>query len=150
MQRALMCVAAIALAIPLTACRENPPATATAERQTATPPQPANQPTTVIGCLRPGMASDTFVLTAEASSPSQVITYNLAGRPGVDFKSHIGRRVEVSGVIEQTQQVASQSGTQPAEPARGTTGTPAVSTTTKLDVRQLAVTGIRPMEGRCQ
>ena len=121
-----------------------------AESQTATPVQTANQPTTVTGCLRAGEASDTYVLTtAKSATGEQTATYHLQPADGVSLAEHVGRQVEVSGVINAQQEVTTRSTTQPAGKATGTTGTPTVSTSTELDIKRLNVQQVRRIEGSC-
>lgn len=50
------------------------------ETQTMTPPQPLNQPTVIAGCLRAGLAENTFVLNASKSAGAgETVTYHLVG-----------------------------------------------------------------------
>jgi hypothetical protein len=120
------------------------------ESQTATPAQTTNQPTTVKGCLRAGEASETYVLTAAKSATGDLTaTYQLQPMQGVSLAEHVGRQVEVSGVVVAQQEIATRSATQPAGKAEGTTGTPTVSTTTELDIKKLNVQQVRRLEDSC-
>lgn len=120
------------------------------ETQTATPVQTANMPTTITGCLRAGDASNTFVLTAARAETGQpTATYQLHPVEGVMLAEHVGKQVEVSGVLRAQQEVSSRSTTEPANKATGTTGTPTVSTATELDIKQLTVEKVRSVEGEC-
>jgi hypothetical protein len=121
-----------------------------AETQTATPMQKTNAPVTVTGCLRAGDASDTFVLTAARTPVSeQTATYQLHEYEGVKLAEHVGRQVEVSGTLRAQQEVSTQSPTEPAGKPTGTAGTPTVSTSTELDIKQLNVTQVRDVGGHC-
>ena len=121
-----------------------------AETQTATPLQKTNAPVTVRGCLRAGDASDTFVLTAARTATSeQTATYQLYEYEGVKLAEHLGRQVEVSGVLRAQQEVSTRSTTEPAGKPTGTAGTPTVSTSTELDIKQLNVQQVREVGGSC-
>jgi hypothetical protein len=120
------------------------------ETQTATPLQTPNTPTTVTGCLRAGDASGTFVLTAaRASTGEETSNYQLHPTGGVLLAEHVGKQVEVSGVLRAQQEVQTRSATEPAEKATGTAGTPTVSTSTQLEIKQLNVQQVRPVDGSC-
>jgi hypothetical protein len=128
---------------------EAPPAAS--ETQTSRQP---NVPTTVTGCLRAGEAGDTFVLTTsrteDGTTPS---TYHLTGAADIDLQDHVGKRIEVTGVVEAQSQIATRESAQPADKATGTAGsagTPSVQTTTGLSVQRLNVTAIKPAQGECE
>ena len=143
-----LCGVAIALTAAGACNRTNevPPA----ETETATPLQTANTPTTVIGCLRAGDASNTFVLTTANTETSQpTATYSLHPSEGVMLAEHVGKRVVVSGVLRAQQEVTARSSTEPAGKATGTAGTPSVSTATELDIKQLNVDKVRAVDGDC-
>jgi hypothetical protein len=142
----------VVLAGASTACNRNKQATPTAEMQRETPLKPANQPLTVTGCLKAGEAADTFVLTsAQSQGGPPAATYQLMGAEGVNLRDHVGHRVEVSGVLNAEKRVAATTPGQAAgEAPTGTSGTPTVSTQTKLDIKQLDVSGVRRVEGRCE
>ena len=124
-----------------------PPAEATVQ----TPAVPQNQPMTLTGCLRAGEATDTFVLTtAQTRDSAETATYHLTGVQGVNLRDHIGRRVEVDGVVRSEQEMASSSASRPAERAEGTAGTPTVQTRTQLQVRQFEVRSVKPAGGSCE
>jgi hypothetical protein len=113
-----------------------------------------NTPATVTGCLRAGDAAGTFVLTtsqtADATTPA---TYHLTGASDVNLQDHIGKRVEVSGVVEAQSQIATREAPKPADNATGTagtSGTPTVQTNTALSVRRLNVTSIKRTDGECE
>jgi hypothetical protein len=143
----------VAAAVVGTACRDREPAVPPAQAQTATT-QPANQPTTVTGCLRAGEAENTFVLTtAKTVDGAPTATYHLAGSAGVNLLDHIDRRVEVSGVIDQQSQIATREPAQPAEKATGTGGTaanPTVQTGTELAIKRLEVSSVKRVGGDCE
>lgn len=148
---ALAAAIAAALVIPATGCNRGENATPVTDTQTATPVRTANQPMTVTGCLRAGEAADTFVLT---TGGTDVATYNLVGREGVNLADHVGHQVEVNGILTAQQETASRAET-PAENARkeqatGTSGTPTVATRTNVDIRRLEVNTVRPTGGDCR
>ena len=127
---------------------EAPPATT--ETQASSQP---NTPTTVTGCLRAGDAADTFVLTtSQTSDASRAATYELAGQTAVNLQDHVGRRIQVTGIVESQSQIATREAARPADNATGTAGTPGtptVQTGTQLNVRRLNVTSVRAAEGEC-
>lgn len=141
--------AVLAAAVSVGCGREEQAPAATVATQT--PEQQMSMPTTVTGCLRAGDTADTFVLTAAQAGGEQTATYQLTGANAANLREHIGRRVEVSGMLTGGQSVELRSTTDPATPApAATTGQqPAVSTTTELAVRQLEVREVRPLEGDC-
>ncbi len=113
---------------------------------------PTNQPTTVTGCLRAGDAADTFVLTtAQTVDGTPAATYQLSGVPDMNLQDHLGKRVEVSGVVDQQSQIATRQPSQPADDkATGTAGTPTVQTGTQLSIKRLDVKTIKRAGGDCQ
>ena len=133
------------------ACSREEPAPPTAQAQTQTVQKP-NVPTVVTGCLRAGEAADTFVLTAsQATDGSAPATYQLNGSAGVKLGDHIGKRIEVNGVLREQAQIATNESKQPAEDrAKGTSGTPSVQTATHLSIRQLDVTSVKSAGGDCE
>jgi hypothetical protein len=146
---AFCCTAVLASGCSRNEPQPVPPAEATAR----TPAVPQNNPMTITGCLRAGEATDTFVLTtAQTQESAETATYHLTGAQGVNLRDHVGRRVEVSGVVRSEQEVASASPSRPAanEKATGTAGTPTVQTRTQLQVRQLEVRSVKPTEGKCE
>ena len=123
-----------------------------AESQTATPVQSTNSPMTVQGCLRAGDAAGTYVLTAARSATGeQTATYQVHAAPNVPLAEHVGKQVEVSGVITTQQAVTTQAMPQPAKPAdtAGTSGRPTVSTATELNMRRMDVQQIRHLGPNC-
>ena len=139
---------ALLVTVALGACNREPQVPVA--ESAATQAQSMNQPTTVKGCLRAGEAADTFVLTAEkAATGDQTATYQLQPSEGVALAEHVGRQVEVSGTVVAQQELTTQSSTQPADKSRGTSGTPAVSTTTELEIKKLNVGQVRRIDGSC-
>ena len=143
--------AAIVLSVAVAGCRsepEVPPATS----QTQASSQP-NQPTNVTGCLRAGEAANTFVLTTTATGAASVpATYHLTSTGNFNLQDHIGKRVEVAGVVEAQSQIATREAPQPADNATGTAGapgTPTVQTGTRLNVQRMNVTNIRATGEDC-
>jgi hypothetical protein len=143
--------AVLAAGLSATACRGNDKQAPAAEMQSPTAAQATNQPTTVMGCLRAGESEGTFVLTAARKAPGeQTATYHLVGAEGVNLGDHVGRQVEISGVVNAQQEVATRSPAKPAENPTGTTGTPTVSTATELDIKRIDVRQIRKVADRCE
>jgi hypothetical protein len=132
-------------------CNRDEPEAPPAQAQSATT-SPASQPTTVTGCLRAGDAENTLVLTtAQTVDGTPAATYHLSGSAGVNLKDHIGKRIEVSGVIDQQSRVATREPAQPADDkATGTAGTPTVQTGTQLTVERLDVTSVKRADGDCE
>jgi hypothetical protein len=146
-------LAALVLVSAIAAGCQRQPEVPAAQSQTGTS-RPANQPTTVTGCLRSGDADGTFVLTSskivDGTPPA---TYDLAGDAGVNLHDHVGKQVEVSGVIDQTSQVATRQPAQPADNATGTAGkpgTPTVQTGTQLSIQRLKVSAIKRTGENCE
>ncbi len=121
------------------------------ERQTVTPPQAQATPERVQGCLRAGEAANTFVLTASTIDTSMpAATYELVGVPD-NMREHVGRQVEVTGTIVSAQTARSSGAALPAdEQPKGTSGTPTVQSTTRIDVKRLEVTSITPVNAECE
>lgn len=154
---AVLLASALAAAAVSAACRGEEETTPVSQTQTATPVQQPNQPVTVTGCLRAGEATDTFVLTAsktaqeQTTTSGQTATYQLYGSENVDMRSHVGTRVEVSGVVRTQQQIASRTPTAPADDkATGTSGTPTVQTTTEVAIKELDVNAVKPLGENCE
>ena len=145
-------LAAFLLATSAAACgggdaQVPPPTTQTqASRQ-------SNQPATVVGCLRAGDAPDTFVLTAAGTAgDSATTTYHLTRTADINLMDHVGKRVEVSGVVESQSQIATREASRPADNATGTAGkpgTPTVQTGTQLSIQRIAVSAVKPASGEC-
>ena len=138
------------MALGGTACSKGKKEVA-AETQVSGDVRTPNAPMTVTGCLRAGEASDTYVLTQDASATGTADTanYQLVGVSGVNLRDHIGERVQVSGVLASQQEVASRSAPSQQEKATGTTGTPTVQTQTQVDIRTLQVNSVNPQGGKC-
>lgn len=114
--------------------------------------QKTNTPTVVTGCLKAGDAAETFVLTtAQSVDGTPAATYQLHGSAGVNLVDHVGKRIEVSGVVREQAQIATREPAQAAgDKATGTGGTPTVQTNTQLSIRQLDVAGVKAAGGDCQ
>jgi hypothetical protein len=135
-----------------TGCRRDESQVPAATTETQASRQP-NTPTTVTGCLRSGAAADTFVLTTAATtSGGRPATYELKGGGNVNLEDHVGKRVEVSGVVESQSQIATRETATPADNATGTAGkpgTPTVQTGTQLSVQRMDVKSVRATGGDC-
>ncbi len=129
--------------------------TPVAESKTQHPVQPANQPMTVAGCLRGGDTADTLVLTtsaaanAAAGDSTGAATYQLAGASGVNLRDHIGRRIEVNGVLRAQQLTESHAAGPAANAPTGTAGTPRVETRTEVEIKHLDVSSVKPLAEDC-
>jgi hypothetical protein len=139
--------ALLAAAIGVAGCEREPEFSGAETQTTAT--QPANTPMTVTGCLRSGVASNTFVLTTtRAGGQAETATYQLTGLDNLSLREHVGQQVEVQGTLRAQRQIASR-GEMPAERAEGTTGTPRVETTTDAEVNVLDVTAVTSSGEKC-
>lgn len=119
------------------------------ELATRTAEQPVNQPKTIAGCLHPGAAPNTFVVTvAESAGATTTATYELIPKAGMDLHAYAGQNVEVSGTVL-TRQTVATSGTSETKPAKGVADTPTVETRAELDVRKLEVESVKPTGNRC-
>ena len=93
------------------------------ELQTATTTSPQSQ-TTVAGCVRSGLAENTFVLMSdETNTANPTANYQLIARSGLDLKTYVGQRVQVSGTINTSERVTSTSGSTPEPRAKESTAT---------------------------
>ena len=121
------------------------------ETQSVTPPQAQATPERVTGCLRASEGDGTFILTASATDTRMpAATYQLLGSPE-GFRDHVGHKVEVTGTIVSEQTASSQGAALPAEErAKGTTGTPTVQSSTKVEMKRLQVASVTPVEGDCE
>ena len=126
-------------------CRKNTPPT---ETQTMTVEQ-KSESTAATGCLRTGMAENTFVLmTTGASGAGETATYQLAGH-NVDLQPYVGQQVNVSGTVTAESEIASSSGVPIEEKPKGTGGTPTIQTSSEVTLKQLSVESVQPAGGRC-
>src|SRR5436853_4351610 len=102
--RLILTTAAVcALTLNLAACRRGQDKAP--ELQTTTGLQAREQPTTVSGCLRRGVAENTFVLTeSRAAGGSETATYQLMGRETPTLQQYVGQNVEVSGTLRAEQE----------------------------------------------
>jgi hypothetical protein len=128
---------------------EVPPAT-TQSQATSEP----NTPTTVTGCLRAGDAADTFVLTtSRVEDGATPATYQLTGDPGVNLQDHVGKRIQVTGIVDRQAQFAVREAPKPADNATGTAGsagTPTVQTGAQINIQRLNVTSVKAADGECE
>ena len=138
------------LAVAASGCQRDKPVQPPAEVQSQSA-QPSNQPTTVTGCLKAGEAPDTFVVTAAKSEGSgETATYQLvSNEAGVKLTDHIGRQVEVSGVVRQSQELSSRSRAEQPAGTSGGASKPVVETRTEVDIKRLEVSTVKPLGERC-
>ena len=133
-------------------CKREEPQVPPATTQSQSSRQP-NTATTVTGCLRSGEASNTYVLTTAATtSGGTSSTYQLTGGGNVNLENHVGKRVEVSGVVEAQSQIATREAPTPPDNATGTAGkpgAPTVQTGTQLLIQKMDVKSIRATGGDC-
>ena len=143
-----LCVT-VSFAVAASACSRKDKTAPVAESGVQTSATGANIPATVLGCLRAGEASDTFVLTTAGEQP---VTYHLVGGEGETLRDHVGRQLEVTGKITEEQRTATRStSTAAAEnQPRGTVGTAQVQTQTQVNVRRLEVTSVKPTGIECK
>jgi len=134
------------LALTFGACRQKRTAP---ELETSTGVQPRSQPTTVVGCLRSGVAENTFVLMTANPDTGSTATYQIAAHDGVNLRDYVGQKVEAAGTIRAEEAVASTSGTTPEKPAKNAAGKPAVETKTDLDVKEFTADSVKPIGRRC-
>lgn len=137
---------AATLSVASLGCNRADDTTPVAETQTQAA-RTTNQPMTVSGCLRAGEAAETFVLI---TGGTDVATYNLVGDESVNLRDHVGRRVQVDGVLTAQQQTATRAAAPAANQPTGTSGTATVETRTALDIRQLEVRSVRPVGEDCK
>jgi hypothetical protein len=130
---------------------EAKPAVPPAEVQTQAV-QPANQPTTINGCLKAGDAQGMYVVTAAQTAGSpDTATYQLVGNTGVNLADHIGRRVQVSGIVRETGELESRARAETAKPeATSGTAKPVVETKTEVKIKRLEVSSVQPTGDRCE
>lgn len=140
----------LTVGVAVAGCSREPETPAVQSQSQST--QQLNAPATLTGCLRAGEAGNTFVLTSSATTDGSVpATYQLEGSGGANLNDHIGKRVEVTGIIAEQQHVATTESAKPAdEKATGTAGTPTVQTGTQLALRTLQVKQVRPVAGSCE
>jgi hypothetical protein len=122
------------------------------ELLTQSPERTINQPTSVAGCLRAGVAENTFILnSSKADGTTAVVaaTYQLTPAPGVDLRSYVGQDVELTGQLE-TERTVATSGESEQKPAKGVTDTPTVDTHAEVRVRKLDVSSVKPLGSRCE
>jgi hypothetical protein len=152
----VMCGGLLAAAAASGGCnRDQPKMQAGAEVQTQSA-QPANSPVTVAGCLMSGEAPDTFVLTtARTEGSGEAATYQLVGtlvgKQADTLRDQVGKRIEVNGIVEAQQEIASNA-TARAEKDRatGTSGTPTVQTRTEIDIKRLSVSAVKALGEKCE
>jgi len=141
-----------AIALAGVACNRNKQGAPDAQMSTGL--QPRAEPVKVTGCLQKGtLAENTWVLISDApaaGATGRAPTYQLIGGNTDSLSDKVGQRVEVTGTVQAEQEVASNSGTIPEKPAKGTSGTPTVQTKTDVDIRRLVVTNVTPTGDRCQ
>jgi hypothetical protein len=133
-------------------CRRDEPQVPPAATETATSRQ-GKMPATVTGCLRSGDAANTYVLTTAVSEGAGTPrTYQLTTNGTVKLEDHVGKRVEVSGIIDSQSQIATRESPRPADNATGTAGqpgTPTVQTGTQLSIQRMDVRGVKAIGGDC-
>ena len=141
-------VAAGALALAMGACNRKP---AAPELQTTTGVQPRAEAMTVTGCLKSGVADNTFVLMAsQASGSGQTATFQLTGPEQLNLRQYVGQKVEVSGTLRAETEMTSSGGAMEQKPAKGTAGTPVVETKSDIDIKRLTVSSVKPTGNRCE
>jgi hypothetical protein len=118
--------------------------------QTTTGLQGRAEPMSVAGCLRKGVADNTYILVAsQATGATETATYQLTRPDMAEFQQYVGQTVEVSGTLRAEQEIATSGGTVAEKPAKGASGTPTVETKTDLAVKILNVGAVRPLGSPC-
>ncbi len=120
----------------------------------------SGSPIVVTGCLTSANVSgrDQFTLTTtdtnRAAGNVKTETYQLLPKSGIDLKSMVGHRVEVTGTSVTTgAETTTVDSTRTTEKPAGTSGkTPTVETKTHADmvVHQMNVTSAKPVAGDCR
>lgn len=153
--RALLAAVALAGATMAAGCgREAEDATPVAQGQSERAIENLARDVRVLGCLRAGEAANTFVVTASEAGPegttrTYALHYPAANQPD-DLHDHVGRQVEVQGVVRAQDAVTSATpSTAPANEPVGTGAEPRVRTTTTLAVEHLEVNTLRPLGTAC-
>jgi hypothetical protein len=118
------------------------------QTQTTTGERPISQTMTIKGCLKSGLAENTFVLAEQAGPNQETATYQLTGREA-DLRAHVGQQVSVFGTVRSEEQVATSGADVVDKPAKGTSATPTIETTTELNVKQMTVDSITASGERC-
>jgi hypothetical protein len=137
------------LVLMMGACKRE---AAAPELQTTRGEQARMQPISVTGCLRGGLADNTYVLMASQTTggATDTATYQLTARDEDSLRQYVGQKVQVAGTLRTEQEVASNGVATEQKPAKGTSGTPTVDTKTEVDVKRLDVTTITPTGSRCE
>jgi hypothetical protein len=137
------------LVLMMGACKRE---AAAPELQTTRGEQARMQPISVTGCLRGGLADNTYVLMASQTTggATDTATYQLTARDEDNLRQYVGQKVQVAGTLRTEQEVASNGVATEQKPAKGTSGTPTVDTKTEVDVKRLDVTTITPTGSRCE
>lgn len=135
-----------AVTVASVGCRREQPAPVT-EAQTQSPAIATNSPAMLSGCLRAGEAANTFVLLTTGPDAA---TYQVVADESVDLREHVGRRVELDGVIRQQQSASARSTAPAADQPVGTGGSPSVSTRTEVDVRRFEVSTVKSVGSECK
>ena len=147
----LISTAIVTAGITLALCACNRQKSTAPELQTTSGVQPKMEPTTVTGCLKSGLADNTFVLTASKGEGAiETATFELTGPERLGLRNYIGQKVEISGTIESEQELTSLGQATEQKAAKGTSGTPTVETKSQVDIKRLSVTTVTPTGTRCE
>ena len=132
--------------LTIVACNRN---AAGPETQTTTGVQPRLESVSVNGCLRAGLAENTFVLTAtNRGGGSDTATYEISSQ-NVNLREFVGQQVQISGTLR-SEEVATSTGPDVVgKAAKGTSGKPTIETTTELNLKQMNVDAVKPTGQRC-
>ena len=159
---AMFCLAAAVLTAQAPAERPNPPAAEqpaaqqpTTPRPTTPPARPAEPPAaaaankvTYTGCVKPGTATDTWILEnaevaqrAGATAPSTVgtsgtakMTFNLDPAATVNLKAHANHKVEVVGLLS---------------PAKADASSPSAAGASSAPRQQFSVESLKMVSATC-
>jgi len=151
---AMFCLAAAVVTAQAPAERPNPPAAEQPAAQQPAAPRPATPPAaaankvTYTGCVKPGTATDTWILEnaevaqrADASAPSTVgtsgtskMTFNLDPAATVNLKAHANHKVEVVGLLS---------------PGKPDTSSPSAAGASSAPRQQFSVESLKMVSATC-
>jgi hypothetical protein len=151
MRRGRLIQTGMAAAMTLALCGCNRQKTIAPELQTTSGEKPRLEETKVTGCLKSGLAENTFVLTASKDEGAiETATYQLTGPERLGLRDYVGQKVEVAGTLRSEQEVTSLGQPTEQKPAKGTTGTPTVETKSEVDIKRMTVTTVTPTGAKCE
>jgi len=146
----LISTAIVTAGITLALCACNRQKSTAPELQTTSGVQAKMEPTTVTGCLKGGLAENTFVLTASKDEGAlETATFQLTGPERLGLRNYVGQKVEISGTVLSEQELTSLGQATEQKAAKGTSGTPTVETKSQVEIKRLSVNAVKPTGNRC-